>query len=226
MNRGRGQSSWISLSDLMTGLVLVFLVVIIANQYSTLARYENTKKQIFNALENKFADEIKAKKLTVSQDLVVRFLNVETLFERDKAALSDDYKGILDDFIPRYLDVLQDENFANNIIEVRIEGHTGGPTPRHRTRIQRVRLSQARAREVLKYFFSHKEFRSLHENKQEVLRFKFMANGFGDGRKVDKNGDYVIKTGLPAYSTRRVEFRIMTDAESRLREALGLLGSS
>ena len=208
----------------MTGLMLVFLLIVVMmqeNTQKTLVRYENTKREIHDALQKKFAHELQSDKVKISQDLVVRFQETEALFEQDQATLSPYYKKVLDDFIPKYLTVLQDERFKRNIQEVRIEGHTGNVSQRHPEYTDLVELSQNRARAILRYFVSRDAFKKLPKRDRDSLRFKLMVNGFGNGRMVDEGGKYVIKSGnLPHQNTRRVEFRIMTDAEQKLEEAL------
>lgn len=218
MPKNKGHSSWISLSDLMTGLMLVFLLIVVLTQYSNLVRYENTKRKIYDALDTQFALEQQSEKLTISEDLVVRFLDTEALFEQDQAMLSQYYKEVLDDFIPKYLEVLQDN--IDHIEEVRIEGHTGKSTPQHPGYIDLVELSQDRARVILQYLVSSEAFQELDKPTQDTFRFKLMANGFGNGRMVDSEGKYVLNSRKPPLNTRRVEFRIMTYAERSLEEAL------
>ena len=63
MQKNKGQSSWISLSDLMTGLMLIFLLIVVMmqeNTQKTLVRYENTKREIHDALQKKFATNSRA----------------------------------------------------------------------------------------------------------------------------------------------------------------------
>ncbi len=168
MPNNRGQSSWISLSDLMTGLMLVFLLIVVMMlylQYSTLVRYENTKQEIYDALNKELAREVEDKKVTISEDLVVRFVDSDTLFSQDSAVLLRNYKDLLDVFIPKYINVLQDEKFAKHIREVRIEGHTGSPTRKHQFYVDLVRLSQDRSRAILKYFVGSLSFAQLDSTK-------------------------------------------------------------
>lgn len=220
MQKNKGLSSWISLSDVMTGLMVVFLLTVVMME-DTLVRYENTKREIHDALEKKFAHEQQSDKVKISQDLVVRFQETETLFEQDQATLSPYYKKVLDDFIPKYLTVLQNERFKENIQEVRIEGHTGSFSEQHPEYTDLVALSQNRARAILRYFVSSDAFKKLPKRDRDSLRFKLMANGFGNGRMVDEEGKYVLHSGNPPQNTRRVEFRIMTDA--KLGNAFGQL---
>ena len=225
MQKNKGQSSWISLSDVMTGLMLVFLLLVVIMQYSTLIRYENTKSEIFEALNNEFVDDLEKGKVAIREkDLIVRFQETEALFEQDQAILLPRFKKVLDDFIPKYIQVLQDERWKNHIREIRIEGHTGTRSNKHRSYIELVKLSQERARVILQHFESSAAFQKLSDSDKENLRFKLMANGFGNGRMVDEDGKYIKDSNRnPSADTRRVEFRIMTDAEKRLEEALGQL---
>jgi len=236
MQKSRGLASWISLSDLMTGLVLVFLLIVVVMQqerYNTLVRYENTKQDIFDALDESFSREKQDRKMTISEDLVIRFLGQDVNFEKDSIVLSRHYKDFLDDFIPKYLKILTDERFAEHIREVRIEGHTAKPSPVNPRYIDLVTLSQGRARAILQYFVDSGAFRGLNASKRSDLRFKLMASGFGNGRMINSDGKYVLKNDADEYvvqgngqpsnpdsSSRRVEFRIVTHAEQRIAEAL------
>ena len=219
MQKNKGQSSWISLSDLMTGLMLVFMIIAVIMQDPMLCG--NTKRKIHEALQEKFGHEMKSQSPQdkASCSLVITFQRV--LFEKDEAKLSGEGKEILRDFLPKYIDVLQDTRFKEHIQEVRIEGHTGNPTPRHPEYIELVELSQKRARMILQYFVSDKAYQGLSRHEQNRLKFKLMANGFGNGRIVDKNGSLVSNSRkAPSGISRRVEFRIVTGPEQKPREVL------
>ncbi len=219
MQKNKGQSSWISLSDLMTGLMLVFLLIVVIMQ-TTLVRYENTKQKIYHGLKEKLADEEKSGKVKISQELVVRFHDATCPFEQDKASISPPCKKVLNDFIPKYLTVLQNKDLKDHIQEVRIEGHTARSSPQHPEYIDLVKLSQNRARAILQYFVSNEAFKELGDGEEEILRFKLMANGLGNGRLLDEDGKYVIDSAKPpSPKSRRVEFRIMTDADEAIMEA-------
>ena len=227
----------------MTGLVLVFLlivVIMISSVYGTLVRYENTKKEIYQALADKFFHEEQDNELTVSEDLVIQFLDPDVLFEQDSTTLSDSYKKFLDGFIPKYLQVLEDEKFARHIHEVRIEGHTAKPSPTNPRYINLVELSQGRARAILHYFVSSRAFKQLDNRKKSMLRFKLITTGFGNGRMINADGQHVIESRAGKYvvfdpdesnnsdndpskpdkGSRRVEFRIVTNAERIIADAL------
>lgn len=70
----------------MTGLMLVFLIIVVLmqyQQYTTLVRYENTKKEIYDDINKKFAHDKNTKKVIISEDLVVRFVGI-SLYQRKK----------------------------------------------------------------------------------------------------------------------------------------------
>ena len=235
MQTNRGQASWISLSDVMTGLMLVFLLIVVMIlylQYATLARYENTKEKIYDALSEELAFEEQSGKIKISEDLVVRFVDSDSLFPKDSAVLLPEYRNFLDDFIPKYLDVLTNADFDEHIREIRIEGHTAKPTSKHPHYEDLVKLSQDRARAILRHFVGTGAFARLDARQKFVLRYKLMANGFGNGRMLGTDGKLICAslsdekcspaTKVDARS-RRVEFRIVTNAERQLADALELL---
>ncbi len=66
--------------------MLVFLIIVVLmqyQQYTTLVRYENTKKEIYDDINKKFAHDKNTKKVIISEDLVVRFVGI-SLYQRKK----------------------------------------------------------------------------------------------------------------------------------------------
>jgi len=123
------QSHWIPLSDLMTGLMMVFMVVAIifmlrVQQVATDLR--DVKSQINLALKQEFPqeqlDQWEAE--IIPQTLTIRFKTQEGLFPVGGEEPTPKFKKILDDFIPRYLKIVSDEKFKSSIKEILIEGHT------------------------------------------------------------------------------------------------------
>ena len=235
MQTNRGQASWISLSDVMTGLMLVFLLIVVMIlylQYATLARYENTKEKIYDALSEKLEHEEQSGKIKVSEDLVVRFIDSDSLFPKDSAVLLPEYRNFLDGFIPKYLDILTKADFAEHIREIRIEGHTALPTDKYPRYEDLVKLSQDRARAILRHFVGTRAFARLDDRQKFILQYKLMATGFGNGRMLGIDGKLICATlddnkcsptTQVSARSRRVEFRIVTNAEKQLTEALEVL---
>ncbi len=226
MQKNKGQSSWISLSDLMTGLMLVFLLIVVMLQDPT--RCGSTKQKIRDALQNINLQEQPDHKIELPSDkdscgLVISFSGEQKpLFEQDQVSPTTSFQNTLNDFIPRYLEILQNKEIKDYIQEVHIEGHTGKPTPKHSTYISLVNLSQDRARFILQYFvLPSKAFRALEQAERNKLKFKLMSIGFGNGRTLDDSGQFSIESGEPpSPKSRRVEFRIVTGANHAIREAM------
>lgn len=130
---------WISTSDLMTGLMMVFLFISIAfmrhayqerdqmkevqNQMRDIAvAYESTQDSIYSALMDEFHEDLPKWSAKINRDdLSIEFTDMEILFEVGSAKLKPGFKTVLDNFFPRYMERLA--QFKENITEIRIEGH-------------------------------------------------------------------------------------------------------
>lgn len=78
---------------------------------------------LYDALKNEFnSDLVKWNAEIKEGSLIFRFKNTDMLFAHGSSELSAEYKAILNDFFPRYLNVLY--NYKDEIDLVRIEGHT------------------------------------------------------------------------------------------------------
>lgn len=80
-------------------------------------------KGLYEALMEEFKDDFEPWNAELTKDdLMFRFNDPVTLFEKGSDALKPGFANILNDFFPRYLKVLS--QYKDNIQEVRIEGHT------------------------------------------------------------------------------------------------------
>lgn len=218
---------WMSLSDLMTGLMIIFLFIAIAyiskvdKNQSVLTDYVDTKKKLHDRLVNEFEGDTSKWQMTIGKDLSMRFNNPTVLFAQGSYELTSDFKAILNDFLPRYLDILLKDNLRNNIKEVRIEGHTDDvpfPSLDPDPYIANIILSQQRSLSVLRYFRNHPYYSNLTPKEKKLLEFWFTANGLSYGKSLDRNGEYTLKSGKEIYRdiSRRVEFRIVTQGDEVL----------
>jgi outer membrane protein OmpA-like peptidoglycan-associated protein len=220
-----GQSHWIPLSDLMTGLMMVFLLISVALMWRTveMARistsivtdYENTKSDLMQALQEEFKEDVKRWNAEILGDMTVRFKEPEVLFDVGSAQLKDRFKIILTDFMPRYVKILTSTKYRDAIKEVRIEGHTSlfweaAQTPLE-AYFRNMELSQARTRSALEFMLGLNNV----QDEAKWLRRHVTANGLSSSRPVLVNGQRD-----DAYS-QRVEFRIVTNAEDRIAEIEG-----
>ncbi|EGO9736039.1 OmpA family protein, partial [Escherichia coli] len=160
---------WVSMSDLMAGLMMVFMFISIAYMHyvriekekikEVAVAYENAQLQLYNALDIEFAKDLQDWDAEIDkQTLEVRFKSPDVLFGLGSTELKPKFKLILDDFFPRYLKVL--DNYQDHITEVRIEGHTStdwtGTTNPDIAYFNNMALSQGRTRAVLQYVYDIK----------------------------------------------------------------------
>lgn len=220
---------WMSVSDLMTGLMVIFLFVAIAyimrvqKSTSILTDYIDTKTELHDKLVEKFANDTTRWQMTIGKDLSMKFNDPTTLFKSGSAEISTEFKAVLNDFIPKYLDILLKDSLRRNINEIRIEGHTDDvpyPIYGNDPYIANIRLSQDRARNVLRYIRDIPAFKEYSPEDQALLNYWFTANGLSYGKALDSNGNYVYDSKLPIdeAKSRRVEFRIITTGDEILED--------
>jgi outer membrane protein OmpA-like peptidoglycan-associated protein len=220
------ESHWISLSDMMTGLMMIFLLLSMtlmvgAEQTSKIAStYQAQKSKIYQELVREFKDDLNKWDAEIDDNtLTIKFNNDEVLFKAGNPQLNPKFKTILNDFIPRYVAVLAKANHKNNILEVRIEGHTSSEwaygVSQDNAYFNNMALSQARTRSVLQYILNMPTIRS---DKHWLMKY-LTANGLSSSRPI-LNG----KGKEDSKRSRRVEFRIVTNAEGQISEILRQVG--
>jgi outer membrane protein OmpA-like peptidoglycan-associated protein len=222
-------SNWISLSDMMTGLMLIFLLIAVLvtmqitqeqkQRQQSVAEYQEVKDDIYADLNKAFGSKEDEWGISITRDLVIKFENPDLLFGVDQSDLKVEYEVILDKFVPLYIGIINKEEYKDRIKEVRIEGHTADVSDAHPTYMSTISLSQNRSNSVLEYILESNFFSSLDSAEQDKLRFWFSANGLGNGRTLDQNSQFTYVTNAPiSPNSRRVEFRILTDSESLIDE--------
>ena len=218
---------WMSVSDLMTGLMVIFLFIAISyirkvqENQTVLTDYVETKTRLHDKLVKEFKGDTLRWQMTLGKDLSMRFNNPQVLFASGKADLTPEFKQILDEFLPKYFHILLNDSLRSKIQEIRIEGHTDSvPAPQfdHDAYIANVILSQQRSLSVLRYFRSMPDFETYSDDEKKLLEYWFTANGLSYGKSVDKDGNYTIESKQPIDKdhSRRVEFRIVTSGEEVL----------
>lgn len=220
---------WLSVSDLMTGLMVIFLFVAIAyiskvNEHTeVLAEYIEARQKLHDKLVDKFKSDTARWEMTIGRDLSLRFTNPTVLFHAGSWDLTPTFCNILDEFLPQYFDILLADSLKNNISEIRIEGHTD-PTPfpslSSDPYIANVILSQRRSLSVLQYFRSMPAFRKYTSEQQKMLEYWFTANGLSYGRTLDIENQLTYDSGkaIDYGKSRRVEFRIITTSEKMIED--------
>ncbi|NBL00498.1 MAG: OmpA family protein [Erysipelotrichia bacterium] len=220
-------NEWVAVSDLMTGLMIIFLFIAIAyisrvkENQTVLTDYVETKQKLHEKLVNEFAGDTLNWQMAIGKDLSMKFKEPSVLFASGSSELTPRFCELLDKFLPRYINILLNDNLCRNIIEVRIEGHTDDvPMPQYDTDsyIANVILSQERALSVLRHFRKMPIYSEYTSKQQKTLEYWFTANGLSYGRSLDKEGNTTYKTGntIDKDKSRRVEFRIVTSGDELL----------
>jgi len=220
-------SNWLSIADLMSGLMFIFIfisVIYMKNFYNEkeaikeiAMNYSNIKKKIYNSLNEEFESELKIWNAEILQDtLSIKFNNPKTLFERNDDRLNSGFKHILDDFFPRYINRLLE--FRLYILSIRIEGHTSseweGVCDEGSPYFCNMKLSQNRTRSVLKYCL-------LIGNPSIKDHIKWLRNilttiGFSSSKLIH----YTNTKKEDKERSRRVEFRVITNAEIEINRVV------
>ena len=85
---------WISVSDLMTGLMILFMFIAIAyirkvqKSTSVLSDYVETKDRLHEKLVKEFEGDTVRWDMSIGKDLSMKFKNPSTLFESGSAELT------------------------------------------------------------------------------------------------------------------------------------------
>jgi len=224
-NKSYTEDFWPSVSDLMSGLMIIFLFISVSfmikvNQEkkkieSIAEKYQNIKVALYKDLEREFKDDfIRWDAKIDPQNLSITFNNPEIYFKQGSTELSDQFKNILDDFFIRYIKILHSEKYQNEIEEVRIEGHTSsewGPnTDKIASYFKNMELSQGRTRATLEYVMTLPSM----SNYTDFMMDRVTANGLSFSKRIQFNNEE------DKDKSRRVEFKIRTMSEKHIEEIL------
>jgi outer membrane protein OmpA-like peptidoglycan-associated protein len=211
---------WISISDMMSGLMLVFLFIAISFMVKVEAQmqemkdvaieYRDTKVNLNEALFEEFENDLKSWDASITKDNSIIFSSEEVLFEVSKSKINNKFKVVLQDFFSRYIKILTTPEYKNEILELRVEGHTSdswlNATSKEEIYLKNMQLSQDRAYEVLSFCYSL-EKQTVVENRI-WLEKHFRANGMAFSKLKD------------AEKARRVEFTIQMKSEDSVYKIL------
>ena len=215
------ESQWISVSDMMAGLMVIFLFIAIVfikdkleetRQIADIAKlWEGTEDRLYEELEREFRGDLPRWNADlIRETLSIRFNEPRVLFDSNETQIKPEFQVILSEFFPRYIRILYGDDFREFIEEIRIEGHTSsvwkGVSGEDEAYFRNMELSQGRTREVLEHClrFSPVESRTIW------ARSKLTANGLSSSQIVLSNGKE------DAARSRRVEFRVRTNAAEQI----------
>ena len=230
-------SQWLSITDMMTGLMLVFLLISVSFMYEVklqqnelqlkqeekkkiLVEYNESNIALYNSMITTFNKKEKDWWMNIWSDLSIKFNKKDISFAPDQYVLSEKFKKILDDFIPNYLKIINNPKYKNQIKEIKIEGHAGSCLDSEYEEC--LILSQRRANSVLMHLLNSNAFKKLSDNDKERLKFWFTANGMSNWKNLDSNWKYVFESNkeVDKEKSRRVTFRIITNSEDLIKRII------
>ena len=206
-----GNIFWITMTDLMTGLVLVFIVMFF---YTYLTSHmelmkqniakENATKSLQEALDSQ---NINA---NIDSTGIVKISDLE-LFEINSYELSNRGKEYLDKFAPAYLNSLFSNDYLNqNIDKIIIQGHTDSQTfkgqySEDQQYMKNMELSLKRAYTVANYM-SNTSYNKINGNR---LRKMILVEGASFSNPVIVNGKEDFS------KSRRVELKLVLKNDTK-----------
>lgn len=213
---------WMSISDMMSGLMLVFLFIAISfmvkvesqmqEMKDVALEYRDVKANLNEALYEEFGPDLQKWNATITEDNRVAFNAPDVLFSLSSSEISDEFKTVLEEFFVRYVKILTAKEFQGEIEELRVEGHTSkswkNASSHEEIYLKNMQLSQERAYGVLSFCYTLKSEEI--EKHRDWLEKHFRANGMAFS-KSRSEGD-----------SRRVEFGVTLKSEERVTKLLRL----
>ena len=214
--KDNNDDSWIAVSDMMTGLMMIFLfiaIIYIQEVLNTYGEFEDVQAKICSELRNEFDEEKNIWNMKICDSgLLVQFTN-DGYFLADSTLVTPKFQSILRDFYPRFKTILW--KYIDDVDELRIEGHASSEVKKMSRKdayLYNTELSQGRSYNVMNYVLGLDEIIS----NSDFLDWSYKnltAHGMSSSNvivKEDNTEDFI--------ASRRVEFRIRTKAEDKLIE--------
>lgn len=185
-----------------------------ASQQAQLDKIIGVKSDLIAALR----DEFDGSDLRVSVDSQTGAITFDAsvLFDKGKYEIKEDGKKFLDQFLPRYFNVLLKNDFHQYVSEIIIEGHTDTTADY----LYNLELSQQRALSVAKYCLDEKSS-SISKDQIEQLQKIMTANG-----RSFSNPVYNTNGSIDMDASRRVEFKFRLKDEEMVEEMVKILNKN
>ena len=201
---------WAPVADLMAVIMLVFMLIVMVlffgysiEKQSNIEKCEKTRE----SLEKEFAKDFEKWGAKLQEDLTILFTTERVLFEKASDKIEDGgwFANRLDNFFPRYMEVIVDEVGADDVLQIRIDGHASRDYGEHHPDSDiaytgNMRLSQNRAISILEHVLP----RLKERRHNDLAREKITASGWSSSQSVESNGEE------DENASRRVEFKLLT----------------
>lgn len=224
-------SIWISNTDLMSGLLVLFLfIAILMNQGLSEVQDEikkitgasnEVRRELQESIKQNFsAEEIKRYNLDQENNIgAASFDKGDGRFLVGSSELTPEFRATLQVFLPKYIKSISDiyEKDPDKIKEIRIEGHTstewfannnGQLVTANDAYIKNMELSQNRTRAIIQFALSLPELVPYHS----LIKEKLTANGLSSSqiiKKEDGSEDFD--------ASRRIEFKVVVNDEATVK---------
>jgi chemotaxis protein MotB len=223
MKRSKGNSEsgffWISTGDLMAGVLFIFVLLFVMQLLNVQSELE-TKEEIINELasaKNKVISRLSGEfdkdslKVKINPKDGSIELDEKILFDSNKSILKKKGKTYLEEFIPKYVDLLLgDAGIRDSLDRIVIEGYTDDVG----SYFYNLELSQKRAYAVVDFIFN-----DMNDFKyKNILKKYITANG-----RSNNNLRYYDDGTVDRDKSRRVEFQFKLKTEETLDKVMETL---
>jgi len=205
---------------MMSGLMLIFLFIAISfmvkiesekqEMKDVVLEYRNTKVNLNEALFSEFEDDLESWNATLTSENSIVFNSPEVLFEVSESSIKPEFKSVLKEFFPRYIEILTSDEYKDDIRELRVEGHTSkswkNSISEKEIYLKNMKLSQERAYSVLSFCYALES--NVSKEEREWLEKHFRSNGMAYSKMQDEK------------TARRVEFVVQMKSEASVYQVL------
>ena len=220
------EGHWLSVTDLMAGLMVIFLLISVALMNRTdiekraierIAVKISVKQLVIHrALEEEFKDDFKRWEISFDEQrpLSIDFNADRYKFTPGYSALPEQLTLVLDEFFPRYLNVL--EPYRKEIKAIQIEGHTSSGWNNDDSELnayyKNMNLSQRRSTRLFDYIIAKEAPLNKH---LYWIRGKLSAIGYGPSNLIFSENNTEDKE-----RSRRVSFQVIADSDIIMKDIL------
>lgn len=194
--RGKDEAEkpfWISYADLMTALMVLFLVVMAVALVAITGRDGEHKKKISECMSLALEAATRHEGVRVDLDRNVIDFGDRARFAFNSSVLSPDQEGVLRRFVPELLSMADNATCKQVLKRIVVEGYTD-KTGNYLTNLN---LSLMRSQRVLCAMFKPNGPHPLNETQKAAVRDVFLVGGFAFNASKDTPEE-----------SRRVEMRI------------------
>jgi outer membrane protein OmpA-like peptidoglycan-associated protein len=225
-------SVWISTTDLMSGLLVIFLFLsilmtqetdkakekleIAQNKIHTVTNQANLAEENIKEAINKNFNYYDRSKYALNEDGLAsaRFPDASGTFNEGSYVLTEKFKDELNYFLPRYLKAIS-ESDPKYVKEIRIEGHASSewnsvvPITKEEAYTKNMELSQQRTLSILLYALKRPELAPYRQLMQDKMR----AVGYSSSNVIYNSDGYEDRV-----ASRRIEFRVIANDAATLED--------